>query len=155
MEYPSIQPVPQTTAEAPTTPVDAKVSDEPTVVTHEKKERPPSLSEVPLITKLLEINDDHFNIPEDTKFLNEFILSEMKRQDLDDSEESYKSVLDFLTKKTNVPDGLDLYSKLSQLVEYAKIQEKLYGIMEEREKFLSKKPEDMTSKELKRFIEGK
>lgn len=147
------QRVVETPVETPTSPPD-KLSDIKTT-TYEHTEKPASLHEVPLINEILEINDDHFNIPEDTKYLNEFILSEIKRQDLEDTKESYKIILDNLVKKTNIPDGLDIYAKLERLSEYAKIQQKLYDVAKEREEFLAKDPNDMTSRELKKYIEGK
>lgn len=147
-EYPSIQPVKPVEAPAP----EPKPEKGIETTTPEYTEKPASLHDN-LIRELLEINDDHFNIPEDSKFLNEFILEEIKRQELEDTRENFKKILDDLIKRTNTPDGLDIYSKLERLSKFAKIQQKLINLAKEKEELLKKPIEEMTAKQLKQYIE--
>lgn len=145
----------QRVVETPTaTPVEPKSEKGIETTSPEYTEKPASLHDN-LLSELLEINDDHFNIPEDSKFLNEFILEEIKRQELEDTKESFKKILDDLIKRTNTPEGLDIYSKLERLSEFAKIQQKLIDLAQQKEELLKKPIEEMTSKQLKEYIEAK
>lgn len=117
-------------------------------MTPETTERPASLSD-PLITKLLEIRDDHFNIPEDTKYINDYIISEIKRRGMDDNESSYKELL-----KSIDNDEDNIYNKLKKMTEIVRAKNKAISIVKEREDLMKKDPKDMTANELKRYIEN-
>jgi len=154
MEYPSIQPVPQTPVEAPTTPHNERSTEQPPVVS-EHTEKPPSLSEVPYITKMLEIGEaaGHFEMPSLLKEINEFVLSEFTRTKMEDTSESYKEVVEKYLSRLNLPREIDIYAKIEHLAELMRIDKKLLDAAKLKEELLAKPISELTSAQLKKRIE--
>ena len=124
-----------------------------TITISEIKEQPPSISE-PYITKLLEIEEakDHFEMPKLLGEINEFVLSEMKRNHLKDTNEAYKGVIDQYLSHLKLPQEIDIYTKVEQLNEIMMIDKKLIEAMLEKEAMFKKPIGELTSTQLLKRI---
>jgi hypothetical protein len=141
--------------EVPESPTEKSISNEPTITTHEHTEKPPSLEEN-FYTKLLELGEaaNHFQMPELTKEINDFILSEIKRQDLEDTKEVYQEILDKYKDRTRLPEGTDVYSLTEQIAEHIRIDRKLIEAMIAKAELEKKPINELSSKQLKIRIEN-
>ena len=140
--------------EAPEVVVETPTPSGEAVLVPKHTERPPSLENEPYLIKELDLSfsKDHFQMPELIKEANEFILGEMKRKEMDDSQESYKTLIKKYSK--GIPDGTDQYALVEHIVDRIRIDKKLIDAMLEKEE-LDKKPiDELTSKQLKDRIEN-
>lgn len=140
--------------EAPTSPVEQRNADEPTVVTFEVKDKPPSISE-PYINKMLELGEasGHFEMPNLIKEINEYVLSEFKRQNLEDTVKSYEEIVNHYLGKLNFPKGIDKYTQIENLHELMMIDKKLLEAAKAKEELLAKPISELTSRQLRQRIE--
>lgn len=97
----------------------------------------------------------HFSVKNDSEYVEQFILQELQRTNLKENKDNYLKVLGEYTKKLNIPEDIDVYSRLERLASYMKIQQRLYDDIQEREDLLKKDPKDMTAKELRKYLEIK
>jgi hypothetical protein len=130
----------------------------PPEITFDPIKPPPSayaeVKKHPLIVDLLEYKEQlpHFEVKAQSKEIDSFIREEMSRIGLKDELEAYKSVLEDYIKKAQIPKEADIYAKLDRLIEYIRIQKKLYDAFDEREKLLKKDIKDLTSKQIEELI---
>jgi len=134
--------------------VEIKPTKKPTeeIITPETVEKPPSISD-PYINKLLNIGEakDHFEMPRLITEINDFVLSEMKRKGLEDTNEVYKEIVD----KYKIPKDLDIYTYIERLNSLMMIDKKLINAMIEKEELKKKPIEELTSYQLRQRIEEK
>ena len=145
MEYPQIKPT-----EKPIEKITPEIkSTEPQPKTNEPIELPPSLSK-PYIIKLLDIGEaeKHFEMPRLISEINDFVLSEIKRNHLKDSSEVYQKIVD----KYKIPDT-NIYTKIEYLNEAMMIDKKLIEAMIAKEELRKKPIEELTSYQLRKRIE--
>jgi hypothetical protein len=140
--------------ETPTSSAEQRNPDEPTITTFEQKEQPPSIMSEPYIVKMFEIGEakEHFSMPMLLKDINDFVLSECKRNNLEDNVESYKKIVEKYTK--NLPDSLDKYALVEHISDLMKIDKKLIDAMLEKEELLKKPISELSSRQLKERIEN-
>lgn len=86
-----------------------------------------------------------FDVKEQIGEIDEFI-----RDGLEDSRASYENAFNGL--KAHIKETGDIYTDLAQLRDYVRLQQKIKGIIKEKEEFEAKSPEDMGADELKRFL---
>jgi len=120
---------------------------------------PTTIGEKPLekrqyIAELLEIGEasNQFKMPNLIKEIDSFVLDEIRSNKLELSKESYKEIIDGFIKKLNISDKLDVYTKIERLASLIRIQKKLIEAAKEREELLATPAEEMTSKQLKEYI---
>lgn len=137
-------------------PVEKTSTPETTYATHETIEKPPSLLEVPYLAEMFSLGEakDHFEMPSLIAEINSFVLSEFERQNLDDNAESYEEVVNHYLKKLNLPDGIDVYTRVENLVELMRIDAKLLRLAKEKEDLLKKDISELNSSQLKARIEN-
>ena len=125
-------------------------SDKQPDFTPESSERPLGIDK-PYCIELLEITEakDHFEMPKLIKEIDEFVRSEIKRNKMKLDRDSYKKVLEGYLKR--VP-GLDVYSKTERIAELMRIDKKLLDAVREKEDLLEKPVTEMTSNQLRRYI---
>jgi len=116
-----------------------------------------SVAEIPLekrqyVKELLEIGEasTQFEMPTLIKEIDDYVLSESGV-----NKDSYKEIIDSFLRKLNIPTGIDIYTKVERLASLIRIQKKLNDSAKEREELLKKQPSEMTSVQLKKFIEMK
>lgn len=141
--------------EAPVSPVEQSSAPTETVTTPETTEKPPTLRENYFV-EMFDIGEakNHFEMPRLLSEINDFVLSEFVRQNLDDTIENYKEVVEHYLDKLKLPDGVDQYTRAEKIHELMMIDKKLIQIAKEREELLKKDPSDMTSAQLRKYIEG-
>jgi hypothetical protein len=146
----------QRVTEAPTVPVETIKTDTPTVETHSTDERPPSLVKIPYIVDMLQIGaaKEHFEMPSLITEINDFVLSEIKRQGGKDDKKTYEEILQKYRDRTRLPEGTDVYSLTEQIAEHIRIDRKLIEAMLAKEELNNKPIEELTSKQLKARIEA-
>lgn len=156
--YPAIHAVPiEKPVHDATSPSNTSKPNEPTIETHETSERPPSLQTEPYLVKMLEIGEakSHFEMPSLLKEINEFVLSEIERQKLDDDNKSYEEVVNHYLDKLKLPEGVDQYLRTEKLNELMMIDKRLIEAMIAKEELLKKPISELSSKQLRDRIEGK
>jgi len=116
-----------------------------------------SVAEIPLekrqyVKELLEIGEasTQFEMPTLIKEIDDYVLSESGV-----NKDSYKEIIDSFLRKLNIPTGIDIYTKVERLASLIRIQKKLNDSAKEREELLKKQPSEMTSQQLRKFIEMK
>jgi hypothetical protein len=104
----------------------------------------------PYITDLLDAHMAYetFDVKEALGEIDEYI-----RESIDDSRTSYEKVFNALIAQIGEQESV--YTSIDRLKEYIQLQKKIRGILKEKEDFEAKKPEDMTTKELERYFNGK
>jgi hypothetical protein len=134
-------------------------SSETNIHTPDSVEHTPSVyketHDRPYLADLLQLGEayTHFDMETLTKETDDFIQSEIKRRNLTDDRETYNKLVDEMTKKLNLPEGIDQYTKMEQLHKLAMIHKKMVDAMLEREKLLEADPTTLTSSQLKKRIE--
>lgn len=137
----------------------AKKSTEVLPTTPEETSLPPSLrleaKQLPLIVDLLGAKPyyDTFDVKALSEKIDTYVNSEISRRELKDTEESYKSVIDEVTKKLNLPEDATVYSKLEKLVEYLRINQKMLDAITEKQELLTADPMSLSSAQLKKRLE--
>ncbi len=152
-DYPSRAKVVETPAEDPTSPAEQRDPNEPSIVSSEQTEKPPSILETPFLVEMLEIGEakDHFEMPALIKEINEFVLSEFERLKLEDTSDSYKEIVEKYTKK--LPENLDNYALVERLVDLVKIDKKLIEAMKEKDRIMNADIIELSSSQLRKRIE--
>ena len=119
--------------------------------------KPPSIMEQPYLVKMFELGmaKDHFEMPTLIKEVNDFVMSELKRQNLDDNVKSYEEIVNHYLKKLNLPENIDVYTKVEKLIELMRIDKKLLDATREKEELLKKPITELTSKQLEARINAK
>lgn len=145
MEYPSVKPV-----EQPSTVIEPK-ADPIKEISVESIEKPVELGYIKEYLKFGE-SASHFDMPELISEADEFVLSEIKRLEMKSDRKSFEEIVDGLLKKLNLPNNVDDYTKMEKLVDLMRIQKKLVESIKEREDLLNTDPADMTSAQLKKYI---
>ncbi len=150
--YPSIKPV-EPAKEASTSSPEKTLPPKETHTTPEISVKPPSLTEEPYLVGMLKLDfsKDHFEMPQLIAEANEFILSEIKRYRLKDSSESYEQIINKYLKK--LPDTLDDYTKIEQLIDLIRIDKKLIEAMNEKDRIMNADITDLSSSQIKRRLE--
>lgn len=118
-----------------------------------ENEKPLEISEH--IKELWKIGDasEHFEMPVLIKEIDDFILSEIKRDGKELNYKSYEEILSKYEKKLNLPENIDIYTKTELLNELIRIDKKLIEAMLEKEELEKKPIEELTSKQLRKRIE--
>jgi hypothetical protein len=117
---------------------------------------PPSLYQeskiTPYILEMFEATQVYkqFDYEDKVNELDSFINSEVLRRELGDTKESYKKVVDELYSKVKNKDSV--YIIIDQIIEWARIKQKLINVAKEKEEFESKSVDEMSSTELRRLI---
>ena len=149
------------TAKEPETEAKPEKPREPSeeISTSEVKEVKPSeypvIRKYPYLKEVLEIDSDAYNtfdVKPLSEEIDEFIRSEVERQKLKDTSESYKSVLDNLLKTIGLPEDINLYDKLDKIVRLVRIHKKLLDATREKEELLNSDPTKLSSSKLKELI---
>lgn len=123
------------------------------------EELPPSLyvetKRAPLVLELLEGVSAymHFDMPMLSKEIDTLVLAEMRRLGLSDNHIDYQLVVDRALDKLDLPDDLDIYTKVEKLVRYLRIQHKLYSALKEKEDLMQADPLTLSAAKLKRYLE--
>jgi len=110
-----------------------------------------ALNRPPYLTDLLEAHQEYstFDIKDQIGEIDTFIQAEMERKGLDDTREDYDKVLKELWKQIK-PSSV--YTNIEQLRDYVRIQQRLIDDLEEKKKFEAMDPQDMSAKQLERFL---
>jgi len=147
----SVEPVKET----PPSPPEKREPAGPTIITPEFTEKPPSLVENHFC-EMFDINEakTHFEMPILLKEINDFVLGEMKRRNLDDTNKSYEEIINHYLDKLKLPDDIDQYTRTEKVHELMMIDAKLIKAMLEKEELLKKPIEELSSKQLRARIEG-
>lgn len=122
---------------------------------------PPSLRtsarQMPLITELIGATSayEHF----DMKFLSReadgYINGEIARLGLPDNKESYQKLLDEAVNKLALPEGVDVYTMLEKVVDYLRVQDRLYRALKDKEELLASDPLTLSATKLKVYMKSK
>lgn len=112
-----------------------------------------ALNRPPYLVDLLEAHDAYgtFDFKDQALEIDTFIQAEMERKELE-GREGYDKVLKGIWKQIK-PGGV--YTNISQLRDYVRIQQKLIDALEEKKAFEAKDPSEMSLKELERYINGR
>lgn len=127
---------------------------------HAHDELPPSLyleaNKVPLVLELIGGTSayEHFDMTLLTREVDRYIIEDMERKGLQDMRAEYQNLVDEALKKLDLPDGTDVYTMIEKLVRHFRIQHKLYTALREREELMQKDPADMTSTQLRHYLEA-
>jgi hypothetical protein len=110
----------------------------------------------PLLYDILDLREIYntFDVKKETKEVDKFILSEMERLHLEDTDKNYEKVYIKIIKNLSL-DSKDRYDILAKICEYIKIQEKIRASIQEREELLKKDPSELTAEQIKKQIELK
>ena len=141
---------------APQEPRSDKIPD----TTSEYKEKPPSLrqkfKEPPLLIDLIEAKDiyDTFDVKEQSKEIDDFINSEIRRLNYKDDRKSYQKILDKYITKLDLR-YTDVYAKIEKLASYLRIEQKLLQGLKEREELLNTDITKLSSDRIKKYMELK
>jgi len=131
------------------------------VVPDEVENKPseyPTIKKYPYLTEVLEIDKEIYNtfdIKPQSEEIDDFLRSEVKRNNLKDDKETYKNLVEKYLKKINISEDSDIYTKVEKLSEYLKIQKKLLEGIDERDRLLNSDPMELSSSQLKKYIELK
>lgn len=117
--------------------------------------KPPSIMGEPYVIDLFELGEakNHFEMPSLLKEIDQFVMSEIERNKLDDSAKSYKEIIDHYLTKLNLPDNVDVYTKTEKVLELMKINKKLLDAAKEKEELLAKPVTELSSTQLKKRFE--
>lgn len=96
-----------------------------------------------------------FDVEPKSKDIDEYINSEVKRQGLKDSRESYQKVVEAIEKKLGVTEESDLYTKLDKIAEYARIQQKLQAAIKEHEELMAADPLTLPVNKMRKVLQEK
>lgn len=119
---------------------------------------PPSLyseaGKMPLAGELLGagLAWNTFDVNAQLAIIDSYLNAQRDREKLPDTSESYEKVLNRLTRALNLPENLDIYSRLDRIASFARIQEKLMQNLEERAALLTADPLTLPAKKLKEYL---
>ena len=141
--------------EPATSPVEQRNEPNPIPVTFTTEERPAEISNVPKVVTVLNIGEakDHFQMPSLINEINDFVLDDLKRNDLDGSTKNYEACINKYLSRLNLPTDIDIYTKIENLAELMKIDKKLLESLEDRKRILEADITELTGDELRRRIE--
>jgi len=130
-------------------------SSKVTVESLEHKEKPIEMAEY--IKDLWQIGEaeNHFEMKNLLKEIDDFVLSEIKRNEMKESRESYEEIIKKYENRIKLPENVDIYTKTEKIVELIRIDAKLLKALKEKEELLAGDPTKMTSTQLKQYIQGK
>lgn len=113
-----------------------------------------ALNQLPLIVPLLEMGEAYgtFDTAEQVEAIDSFILSEMDRLGMEDTEESYKEILDSYLSKGRFKDGTDLYTKLEVVRKHIDVDKKILQIIKEKEELRNSDPLTLSSEKLRKYM---
>ena len=105
-----------------------------------------NLERPPYITDLLDagLAYETFEVKSQLKEIDVYIREESNTR------EDYKKVFENLLTKIKETD--DIYSKIEQIRDYIRIQNKIKEVVREKKEFEQKPPEDMTAAQLERYF---
>jgi hypothetical protein len=83
-----------------------------------------------------------------TKEINDFVLSEIERNKLEDTEKSYREVVEEYSKRMNLPKGASIYAKTERIAELMRLDKKLLDIIAEKKELEQKDFKDLTSRQM-------
>jgi hypothetical protein len=143
--YPSITPV----ESEPVTQDDK----EPIKVNPSAPESEPIL-EPEYVKNFLELGEtsQHFEMPSLIKEIDQFVLSEIDRQGLEKNHKSYEEIINGYLKDLKLPENIDHYTKIEKLNSLMRINKKMIEAMVEKENLMKSDPTQMSSTQLKRYI---
>ena len=93
------------------------------------------------------------NVSEQSKTIDAFINSEIKRQKLADKKDVYEKLIEGSLKKLNLEAETNEFTKLEKLAEYATAQTKLLEAIQENEELLNGDPIDMPLGKMRKALE--
>lgn len=137
--------------------VEVKENDTPGIVTDttlEATEKPLEVLDKPFVTELLELGEslNHFDMKKLSNEIDGYVKEELSFKDIKLSRESYKELVDSYLSRLKLPDGVSVYTKVEQLHKLLGINCKLLQAAKEKQEFLQMSPSDMTSVQLKRYL---
>lgn len=108
-----------------------------------------NLGRPPYVTDLLEARMAYetFDVKEQLHEIDEFI-----RDGIEDSRTVYEDAFNGI--KAQVGEQDSVYTVIAKMREYVQLQNKIKGIIKEKEAFEAKSPDDMSADELKRLLNG-
>jgi hypothetical protein len=109
-----------------------------------------NLGRPPYITDLLEARMAYetFDVKQQLSEIDSFI-----REGLEDDRVAYENAVKGILAQIGEQDSV--YTRISRIAEYVKLQQKIQGIIKEKEEFEAKSPEEMSADELKRLFKSK
>jgi len=134
-------------------------SDKQPDAVYEDTNMPPSVyleaKNHPYLVDLFEMKDvyNQFNMKELSDEINDFILSEIKRQNLKDTKESYQNIVKSYLSKLKMSNDVDIYTRIERITDLMKIDKKLIEAAKEKEDLLTADITDLTSAQLKKRLE--
>ena len=148
--------VTETPTETPTSPQEGISPSREAYHTAEHIEQPPSIRSEPYIVEMLELGEaaNHFKMPELIQKINEYVLSEFERNEMSDTVDSYKEIIENYLDRLKLPDGIDVYTKIERLAEIIRIDKKLLDAAKAKEELLQKPIEQLDADQLKEMIKN-
>lgn len=109
-----------------------------------------SLGRPPYVTDLLEARMAYetFDVKEQLSEIDTFI-----RDGIEDARVAYEQVFRGIMSQVGEQDSV--YTTIARMRDYVRLQNKISGIIKEREEFEAKSPEEMSADELKRYLNGR